>query len=73
MFEVPSSHALKTKMRLLLHCDAAQSTYCLAKEGGDTREYFTVLRDALDSAAATVREDTRITISNELGKAVWTA
>ncbi len=53
--------------RLLLVCDAARSLFFLAKEGENSREYFTELKAALDRAADTVADDTLVTVCNESG------
>jgi hypothetical protein len=58
------------KPRLLLYCDAVQSTFALAREGEDAREYFTELRAALDHAASMVGEETPIMIYNEAGRVI---
>jgi len=55
------------KPRLEVHCDAIGSTFALAREEGDWRQYFTELRDALDYATEIVTEETPIIIYNELG------
>ena len=56
------------KPRLLLYCDSSHSTIALAREGEDSRHYFTELRAALDHAAAMVTEETPIAIYNESGR-----
>jgi len=53
------------KPRLLLYCDAVHSTFALAREGEESRQYFTELREALDHATTMVSEETPIAIYNE--------
>ena len=58
------------KPRLFLHCDASQSKYSISLEGTESRQDFSDLRDALDHAATTVKEETPITIFNGAGKVI---
>jgi hypothetical protein len=52
---------------LLLHCD---STNTLAQEGTDTRKQFSELREALEYAASTISEVTRIRLYNDRGRVI---
>ena len=59
----------KPPPHLFLHCDASRSVYTLQMEGENWRKEFKSVQDAVLYAAAIIKEDTPITMLNELGVA----
>jgi hypothetical protein len=58
------------KDRLLLHCDAAHTSFILSKHRENWRRTFTDLRVALDFASTVVTEDAALLIYNDSGRVI---